>query len=352
MPLLEIRNLTKIFPLGESVFSGGSKSEVRAVDDVSFDIEAGETLGLVGEWGSGKSTLGRLVLRLIGPTSGSIKLNGRDLLTTSRNEMRLLRRDMQIIFQDPFGSLDPRMRVEDVIAEPLVIHEKLNKKTRRGRISELLRAVGLVNLPCRAIPTNSAAGSGSASAERLRGPVRDRPGRRVHRGDTVSRRRAVDRGAGPGELAAEHHQRPGDDERMHASADVRIPREQRAGGGIPGRGVVARAVPLLTVAKSPPTYTVEPETAIANAWAAPSILGLKPVSPPVARSTAARWSWMAPNTFVNMPPMYRRDPTSASAWTSPFGVGSQPATTAPVPASATRWCCVAPPPVIVNDPPP
>ena len=143
MPLLEIRNLTKIFPLGESVFSGGSKSEVRAVDDVSFDIEAGETLGLVGESGSGKSTLGRLVLRLIEPTSGSIKLNGRDLLTTSRNEMRLLRRDMQIIFQDPFGSLDPRMRVEDVIAEPLVIHEKLSKETRRGRISELLRAVGL-----------------------------------------------------------------------------------------------------------------------------------------------------------------------------------------------------------------
>jgi ABC-type oligopeptide transport system ATPase subunit len=143
VPLLEIRNLTKVFPLGESVFGGGNKGEVRAVDDVSFDIEAGETLGLVGESGSGKSTLGRLVLRLIEPTSGSIKLNGRDLLTTSRNEMRLLRRDMQIIFQDPFGSLDPRMRVEDVIAEPLVIHEKLSKEARRARISELLHAVGL-----------------------------------------------------------------------------------------------------------------------------------------------------------------------------------------------------------------
>lgn len=143
MPLLEIRNLTKVFPLGESVFGGGNKGEVRAVDDVSFDIEAGETLGLVGESGSGKSTLGRLVLRLIEPTSGSIKLNGRDLLSTSRNEMRLLRRDMQVIFQDPFGSLDPRMRVEDVIAEPLVIHEKLSKEARRARISELLRAVGL-----------------------------------------------------------------------------------------------------------------------------------------------------------------------------------------------------------------
>lgn len=143
MPLLEIRNLTKVFPLGESVFGGGGKGEVRAVDDVSFDIEAGETLGLVGESGSGKSTLGRLVLRLIEPTSGSIKLNGRDLLTASRSEMRGLRRDMQIIFQDPFGSLDPRMRVEDVIAEPLIIHEKLNKECRRTRVSELLRAVGL-----------------------------------------------------------------------------------------------------------------------------------------------------------------------------------------------------------------
>ena len=117
MPLLEIRNLTKIFPLGESVFGGGTKGEVRAVDDVSLDIEAGETVGLVGESGSGKSTFGRMVLRLIEPTSGSIKLNGRDLLAASRSEMRALRRDMQIIFQDPFGSLDPRMRVEDVIAE-------------------------------------------------------------------------------------------------------------------------------------------------------------------------------------------------------------------------------------------
>jgi ABC-type oligopeptide transport system ATPase subunit len=143
VPLLEIRNLTKVFPLGESVFGGGAKGEVRAVDDVSLDIETGETVGLVGESGSGKSTFGRLVLRLIEPTSGSIKLNGRDLLAASRGEMRSLRRDMQIIFQDPFGSLDPRMRVEDVIAEPLIIHENLNKEARRVRVGELLRAVGL-----------------------------------------------------------------------------------------------------------------------------------------------------------------------------------------------------------------
>ena len=111
MPLLEIRNLTK-------VFSGG----IRAVADVSLDIQAGETLGLVGESGSGKSTLGRLILRLIEPTSGTIRYEGRDLLAASSGEMRRLRRDMQIIFQDPFASLDPRFRVEDVIAEPLIIH--------------------------------------------------------------------------------------------------------------------------------------------------------------------------------------------------------------------------------------
>lgn len=143
MALLEIKNLTKTFPLGESIFGGGASGEVRAVDDVSFDIAQGETLGLVGESGSGKSTLGRLVLRLIEPTTGSIRYEGRDLLAANHAEMRRLRRDMQIIFQDPFGSLDPRMRVDEIIAEPLVIHEKLSRDTRRVRVAELLRAVGL-----------------------------------------------------------------------------------------------------------------------------------------------------------------------------------------------------------------
>ncbi|MGH9500858.1 MAG: ABC transporter ATP-binding protein [Terriglobales bacterium] len=140
--LLEIRNLTKSFPLDESIF-GGARGEVRAVDDVSFDIEAGETLGMVGESGSGKSTLGRLLLRLIEPTSGSIQFEGRDLLAAGHAEIRRLRRDMQIIFQDPFGSLDPRMRVEDVIAEPLLIHESASIPARRQRVAELLRIVGL-----------------------------------------------------------------------------------------------------------------------------------------------------------------------------------------------------------------
>jgi peptide/nickel transport system ATP-binding protein len=153
MPLVEVRNLTKIFDLAESSFGGHRSGEVRAVDDVSLDISAGETLGLVGESGSGKSTLGRLILRLIEPTSGTVLFDGADLVKASRSELRALRRDMQIIFQDPFGSLDPRYRVEDVIAEPLILHRKLghtndhedlhDAASRRQRVKELLRAVGM-----------------------------------------------------------------------------------------------------------------------------------------------------------------------------------------------------------------
>jgi peptide/nickel transport system ATP-binding protein len=163
--LLEIRNLSKLFPLGESIFGGGSTGEVRAVDDVSFDIAAGETLGLVGESGSGKSTLGRLVLRLLEPTCGSIRFEGRDLLALSPGEMRKLRRDMQIIFQDPFGSLDPRMRVEDLIAEPMAIHQ------------------GMGGLPAIAgIPDSPVAPQGEASrATRSFGRWLREGGSRVHR---------------------------------------------------------------------------------------------------------------------------------------------------------------------------
>jgi ABC-type oligopeptide transport system ATPase subunit len=148
VPLLEVRNLTKIFDLAESPFGSRRSGEVRAVDDVSLDIEEGETLGLVGESGSGKSTLGRLILRLIEPTSGAIGFDGVDLLQASGSELRRLRRDMQIIFQDPFGSLDPRYRVEDVIAEPLILHRKimhesLGRDARRQRVRGLLRAVGM-----------------------------------------------------------------------------------------------------------------------------------------------------------------------------------------------------------------
>jgi ABC-type glutathione transport system ATPase component len=152
VPLLEIRNLTKVFPLGESIFGGGATGEVRAVDDVSLEVHSGETLGLVGESGSGKSTLGRLALRLIEPTSGSIRFDGRDLVAAGHGEMRRLRREMQIIFQDPFGSLDPRMRVEDIIAEPLIIHESMSSSARRTRVAELLRAVGLDQSALRRFP--------------------------------------------------------------------------------------------------------------------------------------------------------------------------------------------------------
>jgi ABC-type glutathione transport system ATPase component len=153
VPLFEIRNLTKIFP-----------GEVRAVDDVSLDIHAGETLGLIGESGSGKSTLGRLILRLIEPTSGSILFAGRHLPSASSADMRRLRRDMQIIFQDPFGSLDPRFRVEDILAEPLRIHgadgsnasgssrPSPSRMKIRPRVTELLRAVGLDESALRRYP--------------------------------------------------------------------------------------------------------------------------------------------------------------------------------------------------------
>lgn len=160
--LLEIRNLTKIFPQGESMFSG-RKGEVRAVDDVSLDIQAGETLGLVGESGSGKSTLGRLALRLIEPTSGSVHFDGRDLQQLSHRELRRIRRHMQIIFQDPFSSLDARMRVEDLIAEPLLIHgarvsqgaDAATNGRRDGihyAVEQLLKAVGLDSSAMRRYP--------------------------------------------------------------------------------------------------------------------------------------------------------------------------------------------------------
>lgn len=152
MPLFEVRNLTKVFNLSESAFGARSRGEVRAVDDVSLDIHQGETLGLVGESGSGKSTLGRLILRLVQPTSGSVQFKGKSLLAASGSELRRLRRDMQIIFQDPFGSLDPRFRVEDVIAEPLILHEPMSREARRRRVAELLRAVGLDDSAVRRYP--------------------------------------------------------------------------------------------------------------------------------------------------------------------------------------------------------
>jgi oligopeptide transport system ATP-binding protein len=157
VPLVEVRNLTKIFHLSQSAFGDRGAVEVRAVDDVSLDILEGETLGLVGESGSGKSTLGRLILRLIEPTSGGVVCDGVDLSKASGSDLRRLRRNMQIIFQDPFGSLDPRYRVEDVIAEPLLLHqeiagENLGRDGRRQCVRELLRAVGMDESALRRYP--------------------------------------------------------------------------------------------------------------------------------------------------------------------------------------------------------
>jgi ABC-type glutathione transport system ATPase component len=143
VPLIEVSHLSKVYISGENAFGGGARREVRAVDDVSFNIEQGETLGLVGESGSGKSTIGRLMLRLIEPTSGSVRFDQRDLTSLSARELRTSRREMQIVFQDPFASLDPRMTVEQIVTEPLVIHEKSTDVERHRRVEELMRVVGL-----------------------------------------------------------------------------------------------------------------------------------------------------------------------------------------------------------------
>ncbi len=140
--LVEVKNLKKHFPTGEGLFGAGSDT-VKAVDDVSFTIRRGETFGLVGESGCGKSTTGRCMLRLIEPTSGEVRFDGQDLLSLDSKELRTLRREMQIIFQDPYSSLNPRMQVGEIIAEPLVIHRVGNRSKRRERVAELLGLVGL-----------------------------------------------------------------------------------------------------------------------------------------------------------------------------------------------------------------
>ena len=136
MSLVEARHLVKTFSSGQSAFGMRAAGQVRAVNNVSLAIEAGETLGLVGESGSGKSTLGRMLLRLIEPDSGEVLFDGHDVLGAGGAELRRLRRDMQIIFQDPFGSLDPRMTVEQIVCEPMAVH---GSEDRKGR---LRRAVG------------------------------------------------------------------------------------------------------------------------------------------------------------------------------------------------------------------
>jgi peptide/nickel transport system ATP-binding protein/oligopeptide transport system ATP-binding protein len=141
MALLEVRGLTKEFSRKRGLFGGSSI--LRAVDGVTFDVDAGETFGLVGESGSGKTTTGRCILRLIEPTSGEVRFNGEDVLGFSRARLRRARRDMQIVFQDPYSSLNPRMRVGAIVEEPLVIHAIGSKPERKARVAELFELVGL-----------------------------------------------------------------------------------------------------------------------------------------------------------------------------------------------------------------
>jgi len=141
--LIEVNNLKMYFPVTSGIIFQRKIADVKAVDDISFFIRRGETLGLVGESGCGKSTTGRAMLQLYRPTAGQVLFDGRDLCCVKGNQLRLFRRKMQMIFQDPYASLNPRMSVGSIIGEPLVIHKLAKGKARRERVQELMRIVGL-----------------------------------------------------------------------------------------------------------------------------------------------------------------------------------------------------------------
>ena len=141
--LLEVTDLVKHYPIRSGSFVRKQLSILHAVCGVSFTIERGETLGLVGESRCGKTTTGRSVLQLVEPTSGSVRFDGRELVGLDRNQLRAIRRQIQVVFQDPFASLDPRMTIGESIAEPLHIHGLWDRRTGRDRVAEALRLVGL-----------------------------------------------------------------------------------------------------------------------------------------------------------------------------------------------------------------
>jgi oligopeptide transport system ATP-binding protein len=141
-PLLVVKNLKKYFPVKKGLLIDRTVDYVKAVDDVSLEINAGETLGLVGESGSGKSTAGYCILQLLKPTDGSVRFLGQDLMKLRREELRVMRREMQIVFQDPYASLNPRMTVGDIVAEPLVVHGIGDRRSRRRTAERLLEVVG------------------------------------------------------------------------------------------------------------------------------------------------------------------------------------------------------------------
>jgi ABC-type glutathione transport system ATPase component len=144
VPVLEVKDLVKHFPVSRGLIRRKVIGMVRAVEGVTFEIARGETLALVGESGCGKSTTGRLVLRLMDPTAGSVRFKGEEIANLDRNALRRLRRHMQIIFQDPYASLNPRMTVGEILAEPMAVHDLHTVAERESRVRDLLDVVGLL----------------------------------------------------------------------------------------------------------------------------------------------------------------------------------------------------------------
>lgn len=149
--LLEVNRLKKYFPINGGLF-GKKVGEVKAVDDISFFVNKGETLGIVGESGCGKSTTGRMLMRLIEPSDGQVVFQGKDLTTLSTSEMQKMRKEMQMVFQDPYASLNPRHTVEKILEEPLIVHGIGDKEERKRRVKEMLEVVGLSSYHAKRFP--------------------------------------------------------------------------------------------------------------------------------------------------------------------------------------------------------